>query len=141
MKANFIGGFGIVVFAALTGCTAGKPKPALTYYHGQTPPDSYFKVVRYTPQEIEFRIKVRFSSKHMYHLVLDGDNPLAEGWFPTALDAADSYRVVIKAPRGVVFETGKAYRLCIGEQSPEYVVEYRSTYQCAVDYNFVLPPK
>ena len=141
MKTNLFRGLCILAVAVLIGCAAEKSKPALTYYHGQTPPDSYFEVVSYTPQEIEFRIKVKFGSKHMYHLILEGDKPLAEGWFPTMLGAADSYRLVIKAREGVAFETGKTYRLCIGSESPEYVAEYRSTYRCAVDYSFVLPPK
>src|SRR4030042_2979236 len=95
MKANIIKGLCILALAVLIGCSAERPKTALTYYHGQTPPDSYFEVVNYTPQEIEFRIKVKFGSKHMYHLILEGDEPLAEGWFPTVLGAADSNGVVI----------------------------------------------
>lgn len=141
MKSIKIKGLiGVAIFA-LIGCAAERPKPALTYYHGQTPPDAYFEVVSYTPQQIEFKIKVKFGSKYMYHLVLEDNEPLAEGWFPTILDAEDSYRLVIKAREGVAFEAGKSYRLCIGKESPEYVARYRNSYHCAVDYGFVLPPK
>src|SRR4030065_1819459 len=107
MKTNLFRGPCILAVAMLIGCAAEKSKPALTYYHGQTPPDSYFEVVSYTPQEIEFRIKVKFGSKHMYHLILEGDKPLAEGWFPTMLGAADSYRLRLQAPGGGALETGE----------------------------------
>jgi len=141
MKNVMIKGLaGLAVFG-LIGCAAERAKPALTYYHGQTPQEAYFEVVRYSPQEIEFKIKVKFASKYMYHLILEGDEPLAEGWYMTILSAEDSYRLIMKAKKGVVFETGKSYRLCIGNESPEYVARYRNSYQCSVDYAFVLPPK
>src|SRR4030065_2656414 len=127
MKTNLFRGPCILAVAVLIGCSAEKTRPALTYYHGQTPPDSYFEVVSYTPQEIEFRIKVKFGSKHMYPLILEGDEPLAEGWFPTMLGAADSYRLVIKAREGVAFETGKTYRLCIGGGRPQKAAGSRRT--------------
>ena len=141
MKINTLKRLGILAVAGLTGCAAERAKPALTYYHGQTPQEAYFQVVRYTPQEIEFNIKVKFASKYMYHLILESDEPLAEGWYVTILGAEDSYRLIMKAKKGVVFETGKNYRLCIGNESPEYVARYRNSYQCTVDYAFVLPPK
>ena len=141
MKQNLAKGLVFLAALGLVGCAAEKSKPTLTYYHGQVPPDAYFEVVSYTPQQIEFKIKVKFPSRHMYHLVLEGNEPLAEGWFPTILDREDSYRLVIKAREGVAFEAGKNYRLCIGKESPEYVAEYRSSYQCLVDYPFVLPAK
>ena len=106
-----------------------------------TPQAEYFEVVRHTPQEIEFKIKVKFAAKYMYHLVLKDEEPLAEGWFVTILGAEDAYRLIMKAKKGAAFEAGKEYRLCIGNESPEYVARYRNSYQCAVDYRFVLPPK
>lgn len=141
MKSIIVKGLGILAVLGLIGCAAERAKPALTFYHGQTPPDAYFEVVSYTPQEIEFKIKVKFGSKYMYHLILEGDEPLAEGWYVTILDAEDAYRLIIKAKKGVVFEAGKSYRLCIGNESPEYVARYRSSYHCTVDYEFVLPRK
>ena len=77
----------------------------------------------------------------MYHLILEDTEPLAEGWFITILGAEDFYRLVIKAKKGVVFEPGKTYRLCIGDKNPEEIAQYRNTYQCLVDYSFVLPPQ
>jgi hypothetical protein len=134
-------GLCILAVAVLIGCAGERAKPALTYYHGQTPQDAYFEVVVYTPQEIEFKIKVKFASKYMYHLILEGEEPLAEGWYVTILDAEDSYRLIMKAKEGLAFEAGKAYRLCIGNESPEYVARYRNSYHCTVDYEFVLPAK
>jgi hypothetical protein len=138
MESIIVKGLGILAVLGLIGCAGERAKPALTYYHGQTPQEAYFEVVRYTPQEIEFKIKVKFASKYMYHLILDGDEPLAEGWYVTIVNAEDSYRLLIKAKEGVVFEPGKSYRLCIGNESPEYVARYRNSYQCTVDYGFVL---
>jgi len=141
MKMNMLKGLTILAIAGFIGCAGERAKPALIYYHGLTPQDEYFEVVRYTPQEIEFKIKAKFAAKYMYHLVLEGEEPLAEGWFVTILGAEDAYRLIMKAKKGAAFEAGKDYRLCIGNESPEYVVRYRSSYQCAVDYKFVLPPK
>ena len=141
MKSTIVKGLGILAVLGLIGCAAERAKPALTYYHGQTPQEAYFEVISYAPQEIEFKIKVKFASKYMYHLILEDDEPLAEGWYVTILGAEDSYRLIMKAKKGVVFEAGKDYRLCIGNESPEYVARYRNSYQCAVDYKFVLPAK
>src|SRR4030065_1923498 len=141
MKSTIVKGLGILAVLGLIGGAAERAKPALTYYHGQTPQEAYFEVVGYTPQQIEFKIKVKFASKYMYHLILEGDEPLAEGWYVTILGAEDSYRLIMKAKKGVVFEAGKDYRLCIGNESPEYVARYRNSYQCTGDSGFVLLPK
>jgi len=141
MKSVIVKGLSVLAVLNLIACLAETAKPAMIYYHGQTPPDEYFEVVGYTEQAIEFKIKVKFQSKYMYHLILEDNEPLAEGWYITLLGAEESYRLVIKAKSGVVFETGKPYRLCIGYQSPEYVGRYRSSYHCVVDYEFVLPPR
>jgi hypothetical protein len=141
MKISALKWLLILAITAFVGCAGERPKPNLIYYHGMTPQDEYFEVVRSTPQEIEFKIKVKFASKYMYHLVLEEEEPLAEGWFVTILGAEDAYRLIMKAKKGVAFEAGKEYRLCIGNESPEYVARYRESYQCAVDYKFVLPPK
>jgi hypothetical protein len=141
MKSIQLKGLAVLAVLGLAACAGERAKPALTFYHGQTPQEAYFQVVGYTPQEIEFKIKVKFGSKYMYHLILEGDEPLAEGWYVTILGAEDSYRLIMKAKKGVVFETGKSYRLCIGSESPEYVARYRSSYHCTVDYEFVLPRK
>lgn len=141
MKSKIFKGLGILAVLGMIGCAAQTTKPAMIYYRGQTPQDEYFEVVGYTPQEIEFKIRVNFPSKYMYHLILEDNEPLAEGWFVTILGAEDFYRLVIKSKKGVVFEPGKTYRLCIGNKNPEEIARYRNSYQCAVDYRFVLPPK
>jgi hypothetical protein len=140
MKTHRLKALGWLAVLGFVGCAGDGPKPALTYYHGLTPQDEYFEVVRSTPQEIEFKIRVKFSARYMYHLVLEDEEPLAEGWFVTILGAEDAYRLIMKAKKGVSFEAGKSYRLCIGNQSPEDVARYRRSYQCAADYRFVLPP-
>jgi len=141
MKTCWFKGLAVLAVAGFFGCSGERPKPALIYYHGLTPQDEYFEVVRYTPQEIEFNIKVKFAARYMYHLVLEENEPLAEGWHITILGAEDAYRLIMKAKKGIVFEAGKSYRLCIGNESPEDVARYRSSYRCAVDYKFVLPPE
>jgi hypothetical protein len=141
MNSIIFKGLGVLAVLGLIGCAAETAKPAMIYYHGQTPQDEYFEVVGYTPQEIEFKIRVNFPVKYMYHLILDDNEPLAEGWYVTILGAEDFYKLVIKAKKGVVFEPGKTYRLCIGNKNPEEIARYRSSYPCAVDYEFVLPPK
>jgi hypothetical protein len=141
MKKIAFKALGVLAVLGLVGCAAETAKPAMIYYHGQTPQDEYFELVGYTPQQIEFKIRVNFPSHHMYHLILEDNEPLAEGWFVTILGAEDFYRLVIKAKKGVVFEPGKTYRLCIGAKNPEEIARYRNSYQCVVDYVFVLPPK
>jgi len=141
MKNIVFMGLGVLAVLGLIGCAAETAKPAMIYYHGQTPQDEYFEVVGYTPQEIEFKIRINFPSKYMYHLILEDNEPLAEGWYVTILGAEDFYRLVIKAKKGVVFEPGKTYRLCIGNKNPEEIARYRSSYPCSVDYEFVLPSK
>ena len=141
MKNTIVKGLAVLAALGLAACAGVRSKPALVYYHGQTPQDVYFEVVRYTQQEIEFKIKVMFGAKYMYHLILEDNEPLAEGWYVTMLSETDSYRLIMKAKKGVVFEPGKRYRLCIGDESPEYVARFRSAYQCTADYEFVLPQK
>ncbi len=141
MRTIIFKGLGVLAVLGFIGCAAETPKPAMLYYRGMTPQEEYFEVVGYTPQEIEFKIRVKFELRYMYHLILEDNEPLAEGWHVTILGAEDFYRLVMKAKKGVVFEPGKTYRLCIGSKNPEEVARYRYTYHCAVDYAFVLPPK
>jgi hypothetical protein len=141
MKNIIFRGLGLLAALGLIGCVGQTTKPAMFYYSGMTPQDEYFEVVDYAPQEIEFKIRVNFPSKYMYHLILEDNEPLAEGWHVTILGAEDFYRLVMKAKKGLVFEPGKTYRLCIGNKNPEEIARYRNSYQCAVDYKFVLPQK
>jgi hypothetical protein len=104
-------GLGVLAVLGLIGCAGQAPKPVMLYYSGMTPQDEYFEVVGYTPQEIEFKVRVNFPSNYMYHLILEDNEPLAEGWHVTILGGEDFYRLVMKAKKGVVFEPGKSYRL------------------------------
>jgi hypothetical protein len=69
---------GLMFFAA---CPTYKSKPQLNYYHGPNVPEGYITVLRASAGEIEFRIRVHFASKKVYHLILEDNIPAAEGWF------------------------------------------------------------
>lgn len=125
----------------LAACSTYKAKPQLHYYHGQTPPEGYIKILRATTEEIEFQIRVEFTEKKLYHLVLDGDNPVAESWFSTLRAGGQAYRVTLKPSEGLAFEPGKTYRLCIGQQNPQAVQMTSNNYKCLVDHTFVFQPK
>jgi len=113
----------------------------MSYYHGQKVPNEFIMLVSHSPQEIEFKIRVEFKQYHLYHLILDGNIPLAEGWFPTTILGEQFYRVKLRAKEGVIFEPGKSYRLCIGSESPEKIYIHSSSYFCLVDYEFMIPAK
>jgi hypothetical protein len=128
-----------LVFLALylVSC-APATRGKMHFYHGQKVPDEFISVLSSSAQEVEFKVRVEFKETRLYHLILEGDEVLAEGWYPAVRGAENFYTVRIKAKEGVQFETGKTYRLCIGVQSPEYIAVYSSNYQCLVDYEFVL---
>lgn len=110
----------------------------MNYYRGQNVPPEYFKVASYTATEIRFEIKINFSQDRLYHLVLDGNTPLAEDWVLMVTGRDQSYAAVLKAKPGVEFVPGKSYRLCIGEKNPEEVNIYSNNYQCVAEYAFTL---
>ena len=60
MKNIWLKGLCVLAVLGFAGCAAERPKPAMHYYHGMTPQDEYFELVGYTPQEIEFKIRVKF---------------------------------------------------------------------------------
>ena len=130
---------GLLFLAACS--TTYQAQPQLHYYHGQNVPEGYITTLRASAGEIEFRIRVEFAEKKLYHLVLEGDNPVAEGWFSTLRAGAQVYTVTMKPKKGLAFEPGKTYRLCIGQQSPQEVQMTSSNYQCMVDYTFVFQEK
>jgi hypothetical protein len=126
----------------LAACSPYQAKPKLNYYHGQNVPKGYIEVVRASDTEVEFRIRVEFTQAHLYHLLLDGNEPLAEGWFPTSRMAmSEGYTVTLKLREGQRLGSGKTYRLCIGAQNPEAVQMGSSNYRCLVDYTFVFQAK
>lgn len=125
----------------LAACSTYKAKPQLRYYHGQNVPEGYVTVLRASAGEIEFQIRVEFAENKLYHLVLEGDNPVAEGWFSTLRTGGQAYTVTLKPSEGLAFEPGKTYRLCIGRQNPQEVQMTSSNYQCMVEYTFVFQEK
>ena len=125
----------------LAACSTYKAKPQLHYYHGKNVPEGYITILRASAGEIEFQIRVEFTERQLYHLVLEGDSPVAEGWFPTRRAGTQSYSVTMKPSKGLAFEPGKTYRLCIGLQNPQEVQMTSSNYQCIIDYTFVFQEK
>lgn len=125
--------------AVLAGCSTYKAKPELTYYHGQNVPPGYITVTKASASGITFEIRVDFARfDRLYHLVLDGNAPVAEGWFRTLrIGSAAAYTVTLKPREGLSFEAGKTYRLCIGEKNPQEVQMTSSNYPCMVDFVFV----
>lgn len=125
----------------IAACSTYKAKPQMHYYHGETPPKGFVTVLRASPEEIEFEIRIKFPEERLYHLVLEGDSPVAEGWFPTIRGGRQAYTVIMKPGEGMAFEPGKTYRLCIGQQNPQLVQMYTSNYRCWIDYSFVFQEK
>ena len=138
MKKNLISGLTILALLGLVTCAVQSKKAKMRFYHGPVVPDVFISVVGHTAEVIEFKIRTQFVEKHAYHLVLDGNDPISEGWFPTARVQTDFYTVKMKAKKGAMFQSGKEYRLCIGTENPQYVYVYSSNYPCLVDYKFVL---
>lgn len=129
---------GIALALVWAACSVYQAKPEMTYFHGQNVPEGYIQVLRASAGEVEFQIRVEFSQRHLYHLLLDGNKPLAEGWFPTnRMAGSEAYRVTLKLPEGVRLEAGRSYRLCIGTQNPQAVQMETNNYRCLVDYTFV----
>ena len=130
---------GLFVLAA---CSSYTSNPEMDYYHGETPPEGYITVVRASTTEIEFQIRVEFPQRQLYHLVLEDNTPIAEGWYPTILGGLPRlYTVTMKPKKGLAFEIGKTYRLCIGEKNPEEVQLHSSSYRCMADFVFVMQEK
>lgn len=134
-----LGLIGIVgLLAATAACSSYTSEPKLEYYRGQNIPQGYIQVVRAEETEVEFRIQVDFQDAHRYHLILDGNRPVAEGWFPTRrVGDSQAYHVVLKTKKDRRLDPGKTYRLCIGGQNPEAVQLQSSSYRCLVDFEFV----
>jgi hypothetical protein len=129
------------VLLFLASCFSYQKNPKLHYYSGPNVPSEFINIVRATPSEIEFVLRVKFPEKKLYHLILDGDEPVAEGWYSTVRADGTSYTLVMKPKPGLSFQVGKTYRLCIGQQSPEYVQLESNNYQCMAEYVFVFEEK
>lgn len=133
--------FMLISIASLITCSFYQKNPKLHYYRGPNVPAEFINIVRATTAEIEFVLRVKFPEKKFYHLILDGDEPVAEGWYSTVRADTISYSVVMKAKPELKFEPGKTYRLCIGNQSPEYVQLESKNYKCLAEYVFVFEEK
>jgi len=131
----------LVLVAGLAACSVYTASPKMNYYHGRNVPEGYISVARASAQEIEFVIRVEFKEPKLYHIVLDGNEPVAEGWYQTSITVGQLYTVVMKPKKGLSFETGKTYRLCIGAENPQEVQMYSSNYRCTVEFTFVFEPK
>ncbi|MGB9905914.1 MAG: hypothetical protein ACPLRR_00840 [Candidatus Saccharicenans sp.] len=131
----------MVVLLFWASCFSYQKNPKLHYYSGPKVPSEFINIVRATPTEIEFVLRVKFPDKKLYHLILDGDEPVAEGWYSTVRADGTSYTLVMKPKSGLRFQVGKTYRLCIGQQSPEYVQLESNNYQCLAEYVFVFEEK
>ena len=132
----------VLVLAVLAACSSYTSEPELDYYHGQNVPEGYITVVRASTTEIEFRIRVEFPQRQLYHLILEGNTPVAEGWFPTVQGGLPrAYTVTLKPKKDLAFEIGKTYRLCIGEKNPDEVQLHSSSYRCIADFTFVMQEK
>ena len=131
----------LIVLVFLAACSTYKSTPQLNYYHGQTVPEGFITILRASPAEIEFQIRVDFRAQQLYHLVLDGNEPVAEGWFMTTHVGGPFYTVQMKPAEGRTYEVGKTYRLCIGQENPQKVQMTSSNYQCMVDLAFVFQEK
>ena len=129
------------IFLFCVSCSAPKVKKSkIILYHGIQPPEGYVSVLNFSPKEIEFRIRVKFKDRKLYHIIADEEgNFIAEGWYRTSIDSTGIYYIKMKAKKGFKFQSGKKYRLCIGKQNPELMDLFTSKYRCLVDYEFVLP--
>jgi hypothetical protein len=128
-----------ILIGGLAACATSQLSSGnMKYYRGQNVPAEFFKVASFTAAEITFEIKINFSEERLYHLVLDGNTPLAEDWVLMVTGRDQSYKAVLKAKPGVEFVPGKEYRLCIGAKNPEEVNIYSNNYQCLAEYIFTL---
>ena len=131
----------VAALILLAACSKFSSRPQMTYYHGQNVPAGYITVLHASAAEIKFEIRIEFAPKEMYHLILDGNTPVAEGWFSTLRAGGQPYFVTLKPAEGLAFEPGKTYRLCIGVQNPQAIQMSSSNYECKVDYTFVFAEK
>ncbi len=130
------------VLALAAACsTTYKAKPEMNYYHGPKVPEGFISVLRASPTEITFEVHVKFPQRQMYHLVLEGNDPVAEGWYSVVQAGDVKYTVTMKPKKDRVFESGKTYRLCIGSQNPQQVQMTSNNYQCIADFTFVFEEK
>jgi hypothetical protein len=136
-----------IIFMGMINCTSymdkyhqGKKK--IHFYHGHKLLDRFISILSSTTEEIEFKIRMRSRQKYLYHLIIDEEEErIAEGWVPAFKVGTEYYTVRMKAKKGLSFQPGKKYRLCVGSTNPDLVYYHTSKYECFIDYEFVLPGK
>lgn len=124
-----------------TACTSTGGGQNLIYTHGPKLHDRFISVIDYTPQEIEFKISRTRPNQYLYHMVIDEENNrISESWHRTQQSdsATDFYTVKMKVKKKFAYEQGKKYRLCVGYQHPGELSPYTNTYNCIIDYEFIL---
>ncbi len=135
----------LILFMGVINCTSYMDKyhqgnQKIHFYHGHKLQDRFISILNFTNEEIEFKIRLESPQKYLYHIIIDEEEErISEGWFSTFKIKTDHYTVRMKAKKGLSFQPGKKYRLCVGFQNPDLVYYRSSKYECYVDYGFVLP--
>jgi len=130
-----------ILIIGFISCGAERKAPKTHLYHGLRIADRFVSVLNFTSEEIEFKIRADFIPESFYYIVTNEKGEfIAEGWF-NLIQRQRYFKVIkTKAKKGLSFQPGRKYRLCVGLQNPRhprYVINYR----CIVDYWFVLPEK
>lgn len=149
MKKLILNGLIVIFSLGMIGCVSYMDKyesdsKKIHFYHGPKLQDRFISIINITDEEIEFKIRRAPGGTYLYHVILDEEEErVSEGWFPTQLLTAqpDHYTVRMKAKKGLTFQPGKKYRLCVGSENPESVYYRSNYYQCFIDYEFVIPEK
>ena len=145
MKKSFFTSLILILLVGMINCTSYMDKyyqgsQKMHFYHGYKLQDRFISVLNFTNEEIEFKIRRGSSQKYLYHVIIDEEEErISEGWFPTYKIKTEHYTVKMKAKKGLSFQTGKKYRLCVGLHNPDLVYYHTNKYKCYVDYEFVLP--
>jgi hypothetical protein len=141
MKNSLIALLILPAFLAAAACASGGATP-IRFMHGQKVPDQFISISESSPESVTFRIRVDFTQKKLYHILLDEEQTrLAEDWYQTVRIGQNAYTVQMTLKPGKTLQPGVRYRLCIGEENPDLVGRHFSSYKCMADYEFVLPQK
>ena len=128
------------LLATMAACFTPRTEADIIYYRGQNVPGVFIRLLNATETEVEFLISLgSIRARYLYHVLLVGNTPLAEGAFPTwpKIGKPRGYRVTLKLEDGPRLEYGKTYRLCIGKRNPELHYYESSKYRCIAEYEFV----
>jgi len=147
MKKLLVSSLILILFMGMIHCASYMDKyyqgsQKIHFYHGHKLQDRFISILNFTNEEIEFKIRRGSSQKYLYHIVIDEEEDrISEGWFPAYKIKTEHYTVRMKAKKGLSFQPGKKYRLCVGSMNPDLVYYHTNSYKCSVDYEFVLPAK